>query len=143
MAAIAVTAASVVCTDNNAKIIAGTSGVAITAGQVVALNPTTGLYELADSDSASAYLNTPSSFGVCLNSAPAASQPIDVLVSGTLTINAVGTKGTVYIISPTAGGIAPAADALTGIFTTVIGVGVSTTSIKINCSTLMEAGVAT
>ena len=68
--------------------------------------------------------------GSAINDA-AASQSVTYLKSGNLDINAVATKGTVYVVSAAAGKIAPVADLVSTNFVTILGVASSTTRINI------------
>jgi hypothetical protein len=68
--------------------------------------------------------------GIALNGA-SDGQPIDIITAGDLTVNAVLTAGTVYYLSPSAGGIAPLADVLSGDDVVVIGIARSTTVLKV------------
>jgi hypothetical protein len=58
---------------------------------------------------------------------------------GTLTFNAALAAGQVYVVSTTAGGIAPVADMGAGDFVTVLGIGTSTTVLKIG---IIQSAVA-
>lgn len=52
------------------------------------------------------------------------------MTAGTLTIGGTVVVGTVYVVSATAGGIAPSADLATGWYTTILGV--ATTAAKLS-----------
>jgi hypothetical protein len=107
-----------------------TAAAAITAGQVVYFDGATARVGLADADASA---STQAAIGVALNSALAAGAPVSVVRSGPITLNAVAAKGTAYYVSKTAGGIAPAADITgAGTYWTLLGIGLSTTSILIN-----------
>ncbi len=112
----------------------GIAGEAIDAGQSVFV-ATDGGIELCENDQAAA---DAACKGVALNDA-AADQPIEYAVSGDLTFNAVIAAGQVYIVGAAPGGIAPEVDAVAGEFVTVIGVGTSTTNLKLG---LLQSGVA-
>lgn len=58
-------------------------------------------------------------------------QPIEYQTSGLITLSAVLTLGKVYVASATAGGIAPVADLTTGWRTSILGVAVSTSSMRL------------
>lgn len=126
MADISVTASSVVptaTTKRQTKVAAA----AITAGQVVYVN-TSDQLALADNDASA---TTAAAVGIALNSC-AADQPCSYATSGAVTFNAVLTAGTIYVLSSTAGGIAPAADLASGDYVTILGVASSTTSLTVN-----------
>ena len=134
MADISVTAASVIAA-SDATTENGTAGATITAGQVVSLNTTTGKYVLADADGASG-IDRPR--GIALNGA-SDGQPLKIAKAGNVTFNAVLTAGVSYFLSPTAGGIAPRADVLTGDVVTHLGIATSTTVLALD---IQYSGVA-
>lgn len=127
MADLVITASAVVA-GAGSKVVPGTAGATITAGQVVYFDSATNKYKLADADDAAAAVRTP--IGVALNGA-SDDQPIDVLKSGDLTLNAVLTAGTAYYLSATPGGIAPLADLGVGDDVVLIGVAKSTTVLSV------------
>lgn len=132
MADLSITAGSVLA-GSNADIVDGAAGVTITAGQVVYRDASTKKFLLADTDAATAGVRD--AFGIALNGA-ADNQPLRVMRSGDLTMNAAMTAGVTYYLSPTAGGIAPLGDLTTGDYYTIIGIAKSTTvlAVKINPS---------
>ena len=100
--------------------VRGVAAVAITAGQVVCMNADQSI-GLADAN-APAPANLPIGIAVC--SAAGAGQIIMYATSDTdMTLGGTTISGTVYILSGTPGGICPAADLATGMFTSIIGVG--------------------
>ncbi len=127
MADLVITAASVL-PGSGAKKINGTAGVAVTAGQVLYLEAATNTLKLADNDSATAGVRVP--VGIALHAA-AAGQPLTYLAAGPITIGATVAVGIVYILSSTAGGIAPVADVGAGDYNSVIGIGTSTSVIDV------------
>lgn len=129
MVDLVITPASVVA-GSNAKIARGTAGVALTAGQVVYLDSaTTGKYQLADTDSATAAVRSP--HGVALHAA-SADQPISVQTEGDITIGATIEAGAPYFLSGTPGGLAPFADVAAGDYPCIIGMGKSTSVLAID-----------
>ena len=128
MADLSITA-SAILPASDAILENGTSGATITAGQRVYLDATTGRYELADADAATAVERR--TRGIALNSA-SDGQPLRILKQGDLTMNAVLTAGVTYYGSPTPGGIAPRADVLTGDYVEIVGVAKSTTVLAVN-----------
>ncbi len=141
MADVSVTAASVARVTgsgtfgNDTVIDNGFAGAAITAGQSV-YKDTSGVYQLTDANlSAAAGV----AVGIALNSAPASGQPISVATGGTLTPGFTVTVGTIYVPSATAGGIAPAADLVTGWRTAIIGIGITSSVLKL---VMVSGGVA-
>lgn len=109
MTDISITAANVI-KGSDAVVEHGIAGATITAGQVVYKDATTGKYGLADADGAAA-LKVPR--GIALNGA-SDGQPLAIARSGDITIGGTLTAGTAYYLSPTAGGIAPLADVMSG-----------------------------
>lgn len=126
MADLSVTAANVIGLGTTED---GTAGATITAGQLVYKDTTdANKFKLTDSDSATAAVRE--IFGVALNSA-SSGQPLRVLKGGIMTLNAVVTVGEIYVASDTAGGIMPEGDLEIGDYVQVLGIGTSTTTIKI------------
>lgn len=108
-----------------AKYFTGVAGATITAGQPVCYNATTKRYVLADADG-SGLTNVE---GLAANGA-AAGQPLrivtedpELILGATLSMTAP-----VYVLSGTAGGIAPTADIGTGEYPIVLLVATSTTT---------------
>lgn len=129
MADLTITAASVVA-GANARIERGTAGATITSGQVVYLDSaTTGKWQLADADSATAAARAP--HGIALNGA-ALNQPVAVQTEGDITIGATLTAGTAYYLSDEPGGICPVADLATGDYVVLVGLAKSTSVLAID-----------
>lgn len=126
MADITVTAANVAA-GSGARYRTVTAGATITAGQSVYRDPTTNTYKLADADASQ---TTARVVGVALDSA-SSGQPLTIQIGGKYTAGGTVVVGTVYVQSGTAGGICPAADLASGDYATVIGVGVTSTLIKL------------
>lgn len=125
-------AADITVTATSVKLSSGTStaynaGETITAGQCLYLH-TDGLVYKSDSNGTSAQKAL---IGIALNGG-ATGQPIAVQTSGTITIGATTAVGTIYVVSGTAGGIAPHGDLASGMTTIIIGVADTTGSIKLN-----------
>lgn len=134
MVDISITAASVVRgTDSHTQT--GTAGATITAGQTVYLD-SDGVYQLADSNSATAAARVPA--GIALNGA-ADGQPLTILTRGQVTIGATLTAGVVYYQSDTPGGICPVADIGSGEYATIVGIAVSTSVLDVR---IVASGVA-
>ncbi|PDT79961.1 hypothetical protein [Sinorhizobium sp. BJ1] len=131
MADLTITAANVV-SGAGAAIEHGTAGATVTAGQIVYLDSTTtGKWQLADADAATAAARGQGKIGVALHGA-ALNQPLAVQTAGPITIGATVVGGTAYYLSPNPGGIAPLADILTGDYVTLIGIATSTSAIKLD-----------
>lgn len=112
----------------------GIAGEAINAGQSV-FEAADGDIELCENDQAALEA---AAVGIALNDA-AAGQPIEYNITGDVTFNAVLAAGQIYIVGAAPGGIAPEADAVAGEFVTVLGVGTSTTNLKMG---ILQSGVA-
>jgi len=133
MADLTITAANVIA-GSGAKIVHGTAGASITAGQVLYLDSAAGTYKLADTDSATVAARSPA--GIALHAA-GTGQPIAVLTAGPITIGATVAVGDVYYLSGTAGGLAPVADVAAGDYPCIIGICTSTSVLNVN---IQEAG---
>lgn len=99
----------------------GVAGATITAGQSVYEDQADGKIKLADSNLS---LAAAKAKGIALHGA-LANQPVRYQKGGKVIVGAAAApaKGTVYVVSGTAGGIAPHGDLLSGIHTTILGVG--------------------
>ncbi|GCA51786.1 hypothetical protein KGO5_04243 [Sinorhizobium sp. KGO-5] len=128
MADLTITPSDVVVS-SNAVIEHGTAGTTVTAGQMVYKNTTTGKYELADNNSATAAVRQPR--GIALNGA-ANGQPLAIQKSGDITLGSVLTAGTAYYLSDTAGGICPLADLATGEYYVLLGLAKSATVLSLD-----------
>lgn len=134
MSDISITAANVVAGGDD--VIHGTAGAAVTAGQAVYKDPTTGKYGLADNNSGTAAIRVPVGFalhGAALN------QPLAVQKSGPITIGGTLTAGVAYYLSGTPGGICAVADLTTGMYPTILGIATSATVLNID---IQPSGVA-
>jgi hypothetical protein len=105
------------------------AGASITAGQSLYKDASdSNKAKLFDADSATAAAR--SFYGIALNSA-SSGQPVVVQTGGNITIGATVAVGVAYYASDTPGGICPFADLESGDYPTIIGIGISTTQIKI------------
>lgn len=124
--------ASSVASGSGVNVLRGNNaGATITAGQLVYLD-SSGLWQLSDANSAAAAKTIG---GVSLH-ASLNGQPLAVQVDGAITIGATVAVGTIYVLSGTAGGIAPSTDLASGMTTCILGVATSATVItmKVNNS---------
>lgn len=135
MADLTITAANVVPAAD-AVIVNGTAGATITAGQAVYRDPSSRKFLLADTDSATAAVRD--LYGIATHGA-SLNQPLAVQTGGSINPGATVAVGVVYVLSGTAGGICPTTDLAAGDYTAVIGVGTTTSNIKLG---IVEAGVA-
>ena len=99
----------------------GVAGTGITAGQPVYEDQADGKIKLADSNLS---LAAAKAKGLALHGA-LANQPIRYQKGGKAIVGAgaAPAKGTIYVVSGTPGGIAPAADLVSGWHATILGVG--------------------
>src|SRR5262245_54236348 len=118
-----------VLADSTSQRSSGTAGVAVTAGQLVYLDPVTGKYLLCDTNSATVDARQPT--GIALHAA-AINQPLAVLTKGDITIGATLVAGTDYYASDTPGGICPRADVGATEKVTMVGLAKSTTVIAVD-----------
>lgn len=123
---LAITASAVV-PSGNARIASAPCGATIAAGQLIYLDSTDtdaqgrGKAKLADCNSGTAAVRAVA--GMAISSASAGSEIAYVWHDPALVIAASGlTANTVYILSATAGGVAPFADLTTGWYLSVIAV---------------------
>ena len=125
MADLSITAASVI-PSANARRISRVAASTITAGQVV-YQLAAGTVALADANGASPLFNV---FGIAENGGGAGQRISIVTEDPAFALGATVAVGDVVILSATAGGIAPVADATTGHYVTVLGVAISTSAIN-------------
>lgn len=127
MVDLTITAANVI-KGANSIIDNGLAGASILAGQTVYKEAATGLYKLADSNSATVEARLP--VGIALNPA-LTGQPVAVQTSGDLGFGAILTAGAGYYCSETPGGIQPVADLTAGELVTLLGFATSTSNLNI------------
>lgn len=127
MADITITAADVAA-DAGATSERKNAAVAITAGQLLYIDAN-GDVDLAAADLTSIEATI---FGIALDSAPGAGQPVFVMTSGTLDIGGTALEGKTFVASTTPGNIALDADITVSThFKSVLGVGVGLDKIKL------------
>lgn len=103
----------------------GTAGATITAGQLVYFDSTAQTYKLADANASATTANV---IGLAANSASSGQALTVVLEDDDLTVGAtLSMTAPVYVVSATAGGIAPVADLATGHYPAVVLIAKSTT----------------
>lgn len=130
-----ITAANVV-KGSSAKTETGVAGATVTAGQPLYREASSGKYKLSDANSATAEVRAVHCISL---HAAAANQPLTCVTEGPVTIGATVTVGAGYYASGTAGGIAPVADMITGIYPTFLGFATSSTVLDVH---IKSAGVA-
>lgn len=133
MADLSVTAANVL--PGAVSPITGIFGATVTAGQSVYLDSVTNTYKLADADLS---ISAAAAKGIALNGG-ASGQPAAIATDGVYIAGGTVVVGKTYIVSATAGGIAPDSDGATGMYKTILGVGISVTQIQLH---IQASGVA-
>lgn len=117
----------------------GIAGATIPAGSVVYLDTeTTGKWQLADSDAATAAARGLGRTGIALNSA-SLNQPLVVQTSGLITLGAVLTAGTAYYLSDNPGMLCPLADITGGDYFVLLGMATTTSILNLD---VQYSGVA-
>ena len=129
MTDLVVTAANVI-KGADAMIEHGTAGAAVTAGQPVYLDDTTGKYLLSDNNAS----GKKTVRGIALHAA-STNQPLTIQRKGEITIGATLTAGAAYYLSDTAGGIIPEADLGSGMDVVQLGLAKSTTVLVLDVQT--------
>jgi len=126
MADITITAANVAGTSNSvARLVQ--AGETMTQGKACYLKSSDQKYWLADANAEA----TAEVIGVALT--PAAADGYFYLqTSGNLIAGGTVAVGQTYVLSETAGGIAVESDIGTGVYVTIIGIGISTTQIALD-----------
>lgn len=129
MADLAVTASQLLPA-SDAVLDGGTSGEAIAQGDWLYLKASDSRLYKADNDAAAA--EAADVVGQALTAAAAAGQPVRYAKGGTVVqgAGAAPVRGTVYVLSATAGKACPAADLASGKRVTVLGVGDAANGIK-------------
>ena len=108
----------------------GTSGEAITIGQLVAEDTSDGKLYLADCDSGTTARRKIT--GVALSTVSAVDQKLTYISSGYVNPGAAVTSGEIYVLSGTAGGICPEGDLASGDTVCILGVGYTTSLIRLS-----------
>src|SRR5690348_4111768 len=122
MADVTVTATGVKPVSGSTVVDIGVAGESITAGQPLYknANDSNKLYKT----DANLGVSSAQVVGVAMHAATT-DQPIEYATGGDLDFGSGLTVAIVYIVSATAGGIAPVADLTTGWYSSVVGVGLS------------------
>lgn len=131
MAAVSITAASLVPSTTTSNIIENTylAGATITRGLSVYLDTTANTWKLADSDLSAAAAGSLGLFGVSLSDV-VATQAMLVFISGDLGMGVCLTAGKVYCINTVAGEIIAHAELASGTRVTILGVATSTSNLR-------------
>jgi hypothetical protein len=124
---VTITAASVI-PGPNADIITGTFGATVTAGQIVYLDTTAGTWKLADADASATTSGADTKLGMVAGGGAAGQQGRIILEDDNLTVGGtLSMTAPIYVLSGTAGGIAPLADLAAGDYPVVLLIARSTT----------------
>lgn len=124
---LSITAGSVI-PSNRAKILTRFAGATITAGQTVYYDATTKTEKLADADGATPLYKVE---GIALNGASSGQKILVCIEDPSFTLGATVVVGDTVWLSATAGGLTKtAADNVTGMYVSVMGVAISTTKIN-------------
>lgn len=137
MADLAVTAAEVLPVGSYSSQVR-TAGATIVAGDALYLD-SSNEWQLADANVSATLANAT---GIALNGG-GSGQPVTAITAGTVDLGAAAgaAAGVVYVVSATAGNIAPDADVTTGAYLTILGVGIGSNQVKlsINASGVVAA----
>ena len=131
MAALSITAAQVLPTASD-PVTSGVAGEAVTQGMAVYLS-TSGTWLKAQGDGTAAEAGS-EGYGIALNAAGAAGQPLQVALPGhrvTLGAGAAPAAGVTYYIGDTAGGLHPIADIGSGDKVVGLCFGIGSNKVKI------------
>lgn len=129
MADLTITPSSVV-KGTGASVTDGTAGGTIAQGDSVYFDSATNTWKRAQADGTAEEAGA-SGVGIALNGA-SSGQPVKVQTSGPNTIGATVTVGQSYVVSATAGGIAPLADLVSTNRVTPLGWGISATQLSLS-----------
>lgn len=129
MADLSITPANVL-PGEGAIIEYGFAGASITQGQYLYLDTADQRYKLADADAGSpgSIARTPTHVAM---SSVAADQPMAVCRRGRINPGATVVVGGIYVMSGTAGAICPVADLAAGDTVTIIGIGITASSLQL------------
>ena len=128
MADLSVTAAGVQATSNTVTKLVQ-FGATITAGQSLYLDTSDSKWKLADANNST---TTAGADGVAVALTNGADGVYGIIArSGSYAAGATVSEGLVYVVSATAGGIAPAGDLTSGWNATIVGVGAASNQIEL------------
>lgn len=115
----------------------GVAGVAITAGQLVYKDTADNKIKLADANGASELIRTP--IGLASNTAGIGQNVRYIVSDPDLTIGGTVSNGAAYVLSATAGGVAPIADQTTGWYPCLVAIGISSTKVSFRATGLRSS----
>lgn len=124
---VTITAANVI-PGPNADTTVGVAGATITAGQIVYLESSSNTWKLADADASAATSGSGGALGLAAGGASAGQSFVVVLSDDNLTVGGtLSMAAPIYVLSGTAGGIAPIADLAAADYPVVLLIARSTT----------------
>ena len=135
--------ADVTVTAANVELVSGTtssgvSGETITAGEAVWVDTgDSNKIKLADADLSAAAATVS---GVAIQGSTTGNLVVYALTGAVIDIGGTVVKGGVYVLSATAGGVAPEADLASGMYTSILGTASSTTNITLD---IRNSGITT
>lgn len=112
--------------DSNYQRKPGVAGETLTAGQGAYLNTSDGKIYKADNNDTAAKATL---LGIVLNGA-SVNQPVEVQTGAGITIGGTVVVGEIYVVSATAGGIAPEGDLVSTNYVSIVGVGITSAKIS-------------
>lgn len=128
MADITITAANVIPSSGARRVLkAIDTAVTVTAGQAVYADATSGKLKLADADA----LASADALGIAETGGGAGQQINVIYEDEAINLGATLVVGETYVVSTTAGGIAPLSDLAAGDFTTVLGIATTAALLKL------------
>lgn len=113
------------------------AGVAITAGQLVYKDTADGKIKLADANGATTLIRTP--IGMAANTAGVGQNVRYIVSDPDLTLGGTVSNGAAYVLSATAGGLAPIADQTTGWYPCIVAIGISSTKVSFRAAGLRSS----
>lgn len=127
---LSITAGSVV-PGANARYHDGIAGATLTQGQIVYADPAdSGKLKLADANTAAHFAANVTVIGIMINAGSAGQQVRCIIWDDDLTIgDTVSMSAPIYVVSATAGGIAPSADIAATMYPVVLCIAKSTTKV--------------
>lgn len=137
MANIAITASDV-APGANVKHVKGVAGATITAGQALYLDVVTNTYKLASATAE----DTAAFAGVALCGASAGQPVVMAKTDADLDLGNQLSVGEVYVVSATAGAIAPASDLVAGNFVSLVGISNASDSLFVTSDPGTQSTVA-
>lgn len=129
-------------TDVTPTYVSGFSGEAINAGMpVYQTNANTGYWYKANAGGNALQAGSQAGICIALANAPGIGQPLQLLRGGKLNLGATLESGETYVVSATAGAIAPIGDLVTNNYTVILGVATNAARLRTPGSNTFATGV--